>query len=429
MAVAGTVGSESDLRRAAVVGATVGNLLEWYDWGVYAFFAPVFASHFFSSKDPLVPLILTLATFALGFLMRPIGGIVLGSYGDRHGRRAQLILSIVIMAAASLLIGVLPGIARIGVLAPLLLLIARLAQGLSAGGEFGGSSAFLVEYAAPDQRAFVGSWQQFSVGAGTLVASGIATLLTNAVPHAALYAWGWRIPFLLGGLIGVYGIYLRWGIGETPAFERVEHAHKIVRAPAFEALRRYPKEALRIVGITLAGTVVFYVWLLYMPTYAAQALGIPLATAQIANTVGLVIFIALIPFQGMLSDRFGRKALLSTFAIGFVVLTYPLFNLLHAGTFAAVLITELVGVFFLSMFSGSIATVMAEQFPTEVRVSGIAFPYALGVALFGGTAPLLATYMLKIHLANGIVFYVIISAAISALVYLTMPETYRKQLA
>jgi MHS family alpha-ketoglutarate permease-like MFS transporter len=422
------VPAEHVRNRIAITGATIGNVMEWYDWGVYAFFAPIFARHFFSSSEPLVPLMLTLATFAVGFLMRPLGGIVLGSYGDRHGRRAQLIATIVLMAAASLLIGILPGYARIGLAAPALLLLARLAQGLSAGGEFGGSSAYLVEFAAPQRRGFVGSWQQFSVGIGTLIASGIATLFTGIMPQGALYAWGWRVPFLLGALIGFYGLYLRLGIDETRPFEECERAHRIVHNPFLDAIVRYPMECLRIVGITLAGTVTYYIWLLYMPTYAAKALGVPLATAQIANTIGLLVFVALIPFMGILSDRLGRKTMLATFALGFVVLTYPLFLLLHARTFGAVLVTELVGIFFLSMFSGSIATIMAEQFPAEVRVSGIAFPYALAVALFGGTAPLLATYLVSRHLYDGIVVYVIIASIISAIVYLTMPETYRKAL-
>jgi len=427
--LAADAGTEQASRRAAVVAGTFGNLLEWYDWGVYSFFAPVFATYFFASKEPLVPLLLTLATFALGFVMRPIGGIVLGSYGDRHGRRAQLVLSIIIIAAASLLVGILPGVATIGIFAPLLLLVSRLAQGLSTGGEFGGAAAFLVEYAPPDRRGYVGSWQQFSVGAGTLCASGVATLLINRMPHDALFAWGWRIPFLLGGLVGLYGLYLRLRINETPSFERVERAHKIVHAPVMETFRRYPKEVLRVVGITIIGTVVYYVWVFYMPTYARTALGVPLAAAQLANTIALIFFVLLIPFQGMMSDRFGRRPMIITSAVGFVVLTYPLFWLLRAATFPAVLLVELIGVFFLSMTSGSIATVLSEQFPPEVRVTGIAFPNSLAVALFGGTAPLLATYFLKIHLNDGIIWYVMLCAAITAVVAITMPETSRKPLA
>lgn len=411
----------------AIIAGSIGNLMEWYDWGVYGFFAPFFAAQFFPSHVPIVSLLLTFLTFALGFFMRPIGGLLLGAYGDRHGRRNALTLTILIMAGGSLLIGISPGFSSIGLAAPVILIIARLAQGLSAGGEFGGSSAFLVEYSPPGRRAFIGSWQQVSVGAGTVVASATAALLSGIMAHDAITSWGWRIPFLLGACFALFGLYLRLSVRDTPTFETLEEKHEIARSPILEALRRYPWESLRVVGITLAGTLTYYMWLLYMPTYVHTVTGMPLSVALRINLVCLIIFVCLIPFMALLSDRIGRKAVMATFAIGYVVLTYPLF-LIVGNSVIAVFVVELVGIFFLSMFSGSIATVMAEQFPARVRTVGIAFPYALAVAIFGGTAPAITTYLVSLHNNIGVAFYVIVAAAISAVVYLTMPETKDKVL-
>jgi MHS family alpha-ketoglutarate permease-like MFS transporter len=417
----------SPSQRRAIIAGAIGNLMEWYDWGVYGFLAPIFAAQFFPSHVAFVSLLLTFSAFALGFFMRPIGGLFLGAYGDRYGRRNALILTIGLMALGSLIIGILPGYPTIGVAAPAILVLARLVQGFSAGGEFGGSSAFLVEYAPFMRRAFIGSWQQVSVGTGTILGSAIAALLTSVMPHAALYSWGWRIPFLLGGLIGLYALYLRRSVKDTPAFERLEESEQVARAPVLEAITRYPLESLRVIGITLAGTLTYYMWLIYMPTYVHSTTGMPLSRALQINLISLIIFVILIPFMGILSDRVGRKPVLSTFALGFVILSYPLFTFVTNSVWH-IFVVELVGIFFLSMFSGSIATVMAEQFPTRVRTSGIAFPYAVAVAMFGGTAPFITTYLISIHNYVGVAGYVIVASAISAVVYLTMPETRTKVL-
>jgi MFS transporter, MHS family, alpha-ketoglutarate permease len=417
----------SPSQRRAIIAGAIGNLMEWYDWSVYGFLAPIFAAQFFPSHVAFVSLLLTFSAFALGFFMRPIGGLFLGAYGDRYGRRNALILTIGLMALGSLIIGILPGYPTVGVAAPAILILARLVQGFSAGGEFGGSSAFLVEYAPFMRRAFIGSWQQVSVGTGTILGSAIATLLTSVMPHGALYSWGWRIPFLLGGLIGLYALYLRRSVKDTPAFVRLEESEQIARAPVLEAITQYPLESLRVIGITLAGTLTYYMWLIYMPTYVHSTTGMPLSRALQINLISLIIFVILIPFMGLLSDRVGRKPVLSTFALGFVILSYPLFTFVTNSVWH-IFVVELVGIFFLSMFSGNIATVMAEQFPTRVRTSGIAFPYALAVAMFGGTAPFITTYLISIHNYLGVAGYVIVASAMSAVVYLTMPETRTKVL-
>lgn len=415
--------------RLAIVAGAAGNVMEWYDWGVYGFFAPIFAAQFFPSKVAFVAILLTFATFAVGFFMRPIGGAVLGDFGDRRGRRDALALQILIMAVASLIIGIVPGYGTIGILAPIILVLCRLGQGFSAGGEFGGSSAFLVEYASPKRRGYIGSWQQFSVGLGTVIASALAALITGSMAHSALYGWGWRIPFLLGACIGFFGLYLRRRVNETPVFHDVEVRHATSRAPFFEMFRRHPRDFFRVFGMTIAGTLTYYIWLLYMPTFVSQTTGMPLSEALRANTIALIIFIIVIPFIGSLSDRIGRRPPLLAFALGFLILPIPLFLWLHAGTFVVVFLVELIGVLLITGYSGVTATTMAEQFPTTVRNTGIAVPYALAVAIFGGTAPFVTEYLVSLHASFDVTFYVMASAVVSGLVYLLMKETYKAPLA
>jgi MHS family alpha-ketoglutarate permease-like MFS transporter len=402
--------------------------MEWYDWGVYGFFAPVFAAQFFPSKVPIVSLLLTLGTFALGFFMRPIGGVVLGAYGDRAGRRNALALQILIMAGASLVIGVIPGYSVIGLLAPLVLLLARLAQGFSAGGEFGASSAFLVEYARPDRRGLIGSIQQVSVGLGTLIASAVASVVLHNLPAGALHSWGWRIPFWLGAAVGLFGLYLRLRVGETPSFVRIDREQRTAGNPFLEMFAKYPRDFWRVFGITIAGTLTYYMWVLFLPTYAEQTTHLSLAAATLANTIALIVFVACIPLAAALSDRVGRRPLLLGFALGFLVLSYPLFTWIRSGSVLVFFIVEIIGLLLITGYSGTTATVMAEQFPTRVRNTGIAVPYALAVAIFGGTAPFVTTWLIEQKALTLVPLYVMASALVSGLVYLFMRETFRTPL-
>ncbi|WP_255954704.1 MFS transporter [Streptomyces odontomachi] len=414
-------------RRRAIVAGAIGNAVEWVDWAVYTTFSTLFAGQFFPSHDETTSLLSTLLVFAVGFVMRPIGGALLGAYGDRHGRKKGMTLTISLMAGASLLIAVCPPYGVIGVAAPVVLVVARLVQGFSAGGEFGTSSAFLIESAAPRRRAFAGSWQQVSVGAGALIASLMGTVLTALLGEQALESWGWRIAFGVGGLLGLVGLWLRLNVPETDSFRRLAASDGTRRNPLRSMLVDHPRAALRVVGITVAGTLIYYVWVSYMPSYAHIETGAPLSRALLANTIALAVFLVLLPFGGLLSDRLGRKPTLTAFAAGFLVLAWPLLHLLSAG-FWTLLGIELVGMVFIVGYSANCAVIMAEQFPPEVRTTGIGLPYALAVALFGGTAPYVTTW-LSTHGHHDLIWvYVAAAALVGVVVYTTMPETKAKEL-
>ncbi|HEX3788577.1 MAG TPA: MFS transporter [Pseudonocardiaceae bacterium] len=415
-------------QKRAVLAGSIGNAVEWVDWAVYSTFASVFGGQFFPSHNQTAALLSTLLVFAVGFFMRPVGGAVLGAYADRHGRKKAMTLTIGLMAAAALVVAVCPSYHVIGVGAPVVLVFARLVQGFSAGGEFGTSSAFLVESAGRGRRAFAGSWQQVSVGAGTLLASVMGTVLTSTLDSTALDTWGWRVAFGVGGLLGLVGLWLRRSISETESFTRVVQDGERPRRPLLTMLATQPKPALRVIGITIAGTLIYYLWVSYLPSYAHVTTGIPLSKALLANTIGLCVFLVLLPFGGLLSDRVGRKPTLLVFAIGFAVLAWPLLHLLGGG-FWSLLVVELIGLVLLVGYSANCAVIMAEQFPPEVRTVGIALPYALAVAVFGGTAPYVTTWLSTSGHRDLVWIYLAVAALIGVAVYATMPETKDEELA
>lgn len=411
-------------QRKAIVAGSIGNAVEWVDWALYATLAPVFASQFFGSDDPTVNLLSTLAIFAVGFVMRPIGGAVLGAYADRNGRKKGLTLTIALMAGAALVIAVVPTYATIGIAAPLLLLLARLVQGFSAGGEFGSSSSFLVESAAKGRRAFAGSWQQVSVGSGVLIASGTGYVLTSTLSEAAMASYGWRIAFFVGGLLGLVGLWLRVSVAETESFTRAEEAGRTQgKSPLVGIFKDHPTAALRVVGITVAGTLLYYIWLSYMPGYASTTGDIELSDALAANFIAVAYFIVLLPFVALLSDRYGRKPTMFAFAFGFLLFAYPAFQMLDGAGFGTLLVVELIGVTLLTGYSANCAVIMSEQFPPEVRSTGIGLPYAAAVALFGGTAPYITTWMAENGYRDLTWVYVAAAALVGCVVYATMPET------
>src|SRR5580700_378760 len=250
--------------RKAVIAGTIGNVLEWYDFGVYGYFATTMSQLFFPGDDKTISLLKAFAVFGVGFVMRPVGSVLFGIYGDRFGRRLALSAVIFLMAFSTVAIGLLPTYAQAGVLAPILLVVFRLLQGLSAGGEWGGSTSYIVEYAPEGRRGFIGSWQQFSVGGGFLLGSLSATIMNFTLAPATLASVGWRVPFLLGILLGGLGAYLRWRLADTPKFTDIEEHHAIAEAPLAEAFKQYPRETLTAFGITLHNTAAYYISLLYM---------------------------------------------------------------------------------------------------------------------------------------------------------------------
>ncbi|MFI8823536.1 MFS transporter [Streptomyces sp. NPDC053431] len=402
-----------------LLAASVGNAVEWYDWYAYTFLATHLARQVFppGAGNSLVPLLSTFAVFAVGFFMRPVGGLLLGAIADRRGRRTALTVTILLTGGSSLLVGVTPTYAAAGVLAPVVLVAARLLQGLSVGGEFAASTTFLVESARPGRRGLFSSFQYVSTSIGQLAASGMAALLVALLAEDDMNSWGWRVPFLLGAVLSLVGFWIRRGAEET----RTAHATRSSRPGLFDALRHHPKASLLICGITAGGTLAYYTWTSYLPTYAELETGIAKADALLAGTVSLAFFAVLQPIGGALSDRFGRKPSLLFFGLGFAVLVVPLLHALD-GSFRSLLLVQCAGMVLLTGFTSISAAVNAEIFPARVRAAGIGFPYSLTVALFGGTAPYLGTLLKDLGRPGLFPWYVAALCLVSSAVYLRLPE-------
>ncbi|MCZ6768370.1 MAG: MFS transporter [Acidobacteria bacterium] len=415
--------------RKTVIVAVVGNIMEWYDFALYGYFAPVLAHLFFPSEDPAVSLVSTFGVFATGFLMRPVGAAIFGHFGDRMGRRKALSASVLLMAGATALMGLLPTYAQIGMTATVLLTFLRLLQGISAGGEFTGSISFLVEHAPPSRRGFIGSWTTFSGVSGMILGSGAGALVTYLLSDEALNSWGWRIPFLLGIVTGAVGYYLRFGVEESPMFKALKESGKVVRAPLKEAFREFHKEMLTAVGVNWLNAAVFYTVWVYNTTYLATVIGLPLSSALLINTLSMLFLIIAIPIMGALSDRVGRKPLLIAGCVGVGCMAYPLYYLLSQGTFGSALTAQLLFVIPISMLQGTMPTTMVELFPTSSRYSALSISYNIAFAIFGGTAPLVATQLISMTgdpLSPS--YWLIFSAVVSLLVILSMKERYREAL-
>ena len=414
------------VRRRAIIAGVIGNVLEWYGFAVYGFFVPTISALFFPVSGALDRDLLTYAAFGIGFLMRPLGSIVFGVYGDRVGRRNALAAVIFLMAVATFLIGLLPTYETAGVLAPILLIAIRLLQGLSAGGEWGGSTPYIVEFAPKGRRGYLGSWQQVSVAGGLLLGSAIAKLLYSdlIITPAELLAWGWRIPFLLGILVGGVGVYLRWRIDDTPKFLEVEAKGELATAPLKEAFTTHRRATFNGFGITLHNTVAYYVVLTYMVQFLARIGKLPQADALTISTLGLIVFVLLIPLTGAVSDRLGRKPMLMGSCIGYILLIFPLMWLAANAGFAAALAAQLVLVLMLALYAGPGPATYAEIFPTKVRYTALSLGYNSAVGIFGGFAPFIATWLIDwtgYPLAP--TFYVIAAATLTLLVLRPMKET------
>ena len=423
------VRADEQAAKKAVTAGAIGNFGGWYDYWVYGFFATGIASQFFPSQDQVGSLLATIAVFAVAFFMRPVGAFVFGHYGDTIGRRNTLAAAIILMGIATLIIGLLPSYAQIGVLAPILLVGARLLQGFSAGGEWSGSAAFMVEYAPENRRALYGSWQQFSIVAGLLVGSGMGALLGAVLSEDALNAWGWRIPFILGMVVALVGLYLRLRVEDTPAFRIIEEKDEVTEAPVKESFTAHRGESITAIGFTVAWTVAYYILLTYMPTYVSQTLGLPLTQALLSNAIGLVVLMTLIPFTASISDRIGRKPLLITFSVLIAVLTYPLFLLASTKALFLIVLAQVLFGLIISLFSGPGPAALVEMFPTNVRYSALGVSYNLAVAAFGGTAPFIATYLISQTGSNlAPTFYLIVAAVITLVFVSRMKETYREPL-
>jgi MHS family alpha-ketoglutarate permease-like MFS transporter len=412
-------------RLKSIFGGSIGNLVEWYDWYVYSAFSLYFAKVFFPPASQTAQLLNAAAVFAVGFLMRPVGGWLMGRYADRHGRRAALSASVMLMCFGSLMIAVTPGYARIGVAAPILLVVARLLQGLSVGGEYGASATYLSEMAGAKHRGFFSSFQYVTLISGQLIALVVLLVLQRTLGNAALEDWAWRIPFVIGGMLAVAALWLRRSIDETPSF-KVAAAEGAVRKSPLRELARYPRQIATVVGLTAGGTVAFYTFTTYAQKFLVNSGGWSKADASRISALTLLVFMLIQPLVGYISDRIGRKPVLITFGVLGLFGTVPVMTALAAtrdeGTAFVLLMAALIAV---SGYTSINAVVKAELFPTEIRALGVALPYAVTVALFGGTAEYIALWAKNLGHEAWYFWYVTVCVAMSLAVYVTMPDTQK----
>jgi len=396
-------------------------MVEWYDWYVYAAFSLYFAKAFFPKGDTTAQLLNTAAIFAVGFLMRPIGGWLMGLYADRKGRKAALMASVLLMCFGSLVIALSPGYETIGVWAPVLLVFARLLQGLSVGGEYGTSATYLSEMATKERRGFFSSFQYVTLISGQLIALGVLIVLQQTLTEEQLYSWGWRVPFVIGALCAVVALYLRRGMEETESFKKTRVKPK---ESAMRTLMRHPKELMTVVGLTMGGTLAFYTYTTYMQKYLVNTVGMSISDSTTISAATLFLFMCIQPLVGALSDKIGRRPILIAFGVLGTLFTVPILTTLHT-------ITTWWGAFFLIMaaliivsgYTSINAVVKAELFPTEIRALGVGLPYALTVSIFGGTAEYIALWFKSAGMETGYYWYVTACIACSLAVYATMKDT------
>jgi MFS transporter, MHS family, alpha-ketoglutarate permease len=407
----------------AVIGGSVGNLVEWYDWFVYSSFAIYFAASFFPEGDTTAQLLNTAAIFAVGFFMRPVGGWLLGRYADRRGRKAALTLTVTLMSLSALLIAVAPVHDSVGYLGAGVLVLARLLQGLSVGGEYAASATYLTEATPPGRRGFASSFQYLSMTAGQLVGLGLQLLLQNTMSEEALHSYGWRIPFLVGALGAAVVFYLRRSLLETEAYDE-EEREDTGRRGTIRALLGHKREFLLVIALTMGGTVAYYTYTTYLTKYLANTAGLPKQTATLVSFTALFVFMLLQPLAGALSDRVGRRPLLITFGFGSMLGTVPLMSALsQVRGYGTALLLTLTGLVLITGYTSINAVVKAELFPTHVRALGVALPYAIANAMFGGTAEYVALWFKSSGVEAGYYWYVSGCAAVSLVVYLSMRET------
>lgn len=411
-------------RLLSIFGGSAGNLVEWYDWYAYAAFTLYFAPSFFPQDDRTAQLLSAGAIFAVGFLMRPVGAWLMGTYADRHGRKAGLTLSILMMSAGSMLIALSPTYDSIGIGAPLLLVLARLIQGLSVGGEYGASATYLSEMAGARRRGFWSSFQYVTLIMGQLVALAVLLVLQSVLSEQALEQWGWRIPFAIGGALALIVLVLRRRLMETEHFERVAATHDARRSSFAALIRHHPGAAALVIALTAGGTLAFYTYSTYMQKYLVNSSGFSRESASWIMAAALFCFMCLQPAFGALSDRIGRRPLMIGFGIAGLFGTVPLFRALEAAhdpmTAFALVLTALIAV---SGYTSINAVVKAELFPAHIRALGVALPYAIANALFGGSAEYVALQLKALGVESAFYWYVSGMCGLSLIAYMLMSET------
>ncbi len=421
--------SKPNSRLKAILSGSIGNLVEWYDWYAYASFAIYFAPAFFPEENDTARLMNVAAVFAVGFLMRPIGGWLFGSIADKVGRKQAMTLSVLLMSFGSLLIACTPTFASIGYAAPFLLLLARLIQGLSVGGEYGTSATYLSEMALPGRRGFYSSFQYVTLIGGQLLALGVQLILQKFIlTPEELSAWGWRIPFVIGALLSVTALYLRSQMEETEAFK---HAHETnaKKSGTLRELMKHPRAVAIVVGLTLGGTVAFYTYTTYMKNFLVNTVHLTKDQSTLITFLSLLIYAGLQPLFGLLSDKIGRRPLLIGFGVLGTIATVPLLTALsHASGQWEAFGLMMCALLIVSGYTSINAVVKAELFPAEIRALGVGFPYAITVAVFGGTAEYIALWVKDAGHESYYYWYVTGCIFISLLVYAFMRDTKKTSL-
>lgn len=414
-------------RLKSIIGGSAGNLVEWYDWYAYSVLTIYFAPSFFPKADPTAQYLSAAAIFAVGFLMRPIGAWVMGSYGDRHGRKAGLALSVGLMCAGSLMIAIAPTYAQAGVAAPAILVIARMLQGLSVGGEYGASATYLSEMANKNRRAFWASFQYFTLIGGQLLALGVTLILQGFLDDTAMADWGWRLAFVLGAALALLVYVLRRRLAETAAFEALDKDRE--QSTARSLWRAFPREFMIVVAISGGGSCAFYAYTTYMQKFLVNTSGFGKQTATEIMTAALIVFMFSQPVFGLLADKFGRKPMLLLFGFGGIAVSVPVFTALAATSDAMTAFAIiLVPLMLLSAYTSISGLIKAELFPAHIRTLGVALPYALGNMIFGGTAEYVALKFKDLHLESGFYWYVTAIIAMATIGFLMLPETKRTSL-
>ncbi|QRP48333.1 MFS transporter [Amycolatopsis sp. FDAARGOS 1241] len=425
--VAAERGTRHRLPVRKLVAASMGNALEWFDWTIYATFSIYFAGAFFPSGNEALALINTFATYALAFFFRPLGGLLLGRFADLRGRKPAMILTIALMAGGSLAIGVLPTFGQVGWLAPALLLIARVAQGLSVGGEVSNASAYLGEIAPSERRGRYSAFFYISTGGAVLIATVLGFMLARTMEKTQLASFGWRIPFLIGGVLGLAGLWLRRSLTETELYQQKQESARRVRRPLLTTLTRHPKAVGQLVGITMLATLCYYTFFSALTAFAVKSRGADEVDAFLALSIGAALFVALQYPLGALSDRIGRKPQMLVWSGVTAVVIVPLSFLVGPG-FGGLLVVFCVGLALYAAVTALTPAIMSELFPTELRGLGIGAWYNLTVAVFGGTAPLVLNALSAAGAATAFFWYVAVAGVIAFLVVLRLPETRGSEL-
>ncbi len=416
-------------RIKSIIGGAAGNLVEWYDWYAYSAFTLYFAPVFFPSDDPTAQLLSTAAVFAVGFLMRPIGAWVMGIYADRRGRKAGLTLSVTLMCLGSLIIAVCPGYASIGVAAPILLVVARMIQGLSVGGEYGASATYLSEMAGKKNRGFFSSFQYVTLIAGQLIALAVLLLLQAVMPEAALEAWGWRIPFAVGAALALVVFRIRRGLAETQAYQNADKDRTATGAPkssGWMLFSKYPKEAFTVIMMTAGGTLAFYAYTTYMQKYLVNSAGFDKVTGTRIVAAATFLYMLLQPAAGALSDRVGRRPLMIAFGVLGMIFTVPIFSgIATVGSPFGAFMLVTAALVIVTGYTAINAVVKAELFPAHIRALGVALPYAIANTLFGGTAEYVALWLKSKGVEQYFFWYVTAMIGVSLIAFIKMRDSQK----